>query len=250
MDDQQKNSESDGRKPELPGQTGEVFLAVENEVIRSHAEWGIQQQLFEKDDDWDLLVRSSAFAWPILHDALVERCILRIARLTDRAATGSSKGNQNLSFERLVRVLATEGHDDLQRKLQADLVELRQFVEPLTSLRHKVLAHSDVDTLLGKRNYPQVSINRVNQILPRIAAMCNTARANFKLPHFHYDWCFGAWAGGILDDLRRLQRFDAIWDCVRKMEDLNVYELRRAILQVRRGASLKDASSLRLSAFA
>jgi hypothetical protein len=193
-----------------------------------HAEWGIYAQLIENDDDWNLLVQTSRFAWPVLHDALIERCILRVTRLADPAESGKDK--HNLSFAFLIHTLKSQSHDQLCDELHNALSDLKESVERLIDLRHKVLAHSDLDVSLRNKEYPLVSINMIKELLPKIREFCQKVRTHFGLVHFHYDWCVGAWAGGIVDKLQKLQRFEALRGRVRKGEQLDVYELRRAIM--------------------
>ncbi|MEX2317339.1 MAG: hypothetical protein WD669_09325 [Pirellulales bacterium] len=222
------------REPELPGELGKVFVEIENQVIALHAEWGVWRQLFEHEGDWRLLVQTSAYGWPVLHDALVERCILRMARLTDRAATHNSPEKQNLSFAYLRSVLKSEGHDELSRLLTMKLDEMKDLAHPLIALRHKVLAHADLEVSLGKREYPNVTINRISDLVPRVADFCQAIRVHCGLVHFYYDWCVGAWARGIVDSLQKLQRFNELRDRIRNMEVLDVYQLRQAVLEAGR----------------
>jgi hypothetical protein len=217
-----------GREPELPNPLGEVFLEIENQVVALHAEWGIYAQLFEKDEDWNLLVQTSRFAWPVLHDALIERCILRITRLTDPAKSGKDK--LNLSFAYLIHILKSESHDRLCGQLDTTLGDLKQQLKPLVDLRHKVLAHSDLSVSLKKGEYPLVSINMINELLLRIRDFCQKVRDHFALGNYDYDWCVDAWARGIVEHLQTLQRFETLRDRVHDGEPLDVYELRRAIM--------------------
>lgn len=227
-------TKNNSRKPELPGLLGNAFLEIENQVISLHAEWGIYHQLFEKEEDWSLLVQSSYFAWPILHDSLVERCILHVTRLTDPAASLNSNEKTNLSFAYLIRLL-TVGHDDeLCSELQRDLDSLKAQIEPLKHLRDKVLAHADESVAFGRKAYPMVSISKIHSLLPRVSDFCQKVRMHFGLVHFHYDWCVGAWAGGIIASFRKLERFEELRDRIHRGESLDVYQLRQAIMKAGR----------------
>jgi hypothetical protein len=232
--DTQLETDKHTREPELPGLLGEVFLEIENEVIALHAEWGVYRRLFEKEEDWKLLAESSAYGWPILHDALVERCILRISRLTDPALSQQSTDKENLSFAYLVRLLQQERHDELCEALEPQLGAMKEGLKPLIELRNKALAHSDMSVGLEKKHCPVVSVNMINGLLPRIADLCQNIRSHFGLAHFHYDMCIGAWAGEIVADARRLRRFDELYERVCDAEPLDVYQLRRAIMDAGR----------------
>lgn len=210
------------------------FNVVQNQVVKLHAEWGGYQQLFGDENDWELLVQYSRFAWPILHDALVERCVLLIARLTDKPFSSGSKDKPNLSIAQLIRILRGEGHGGLCDQLDVSLKQIREESEPLVSLRHKVLAHSDLHVTRGEREYPKVSVQLIGSLIPRIAGICQTVRTHFDAGHFHYDWCVGAWAKGIIQSLQRLQQYEELRDRIRRGEPLDVYDLRQALLTVGR----------------
>jgi hypothetical protein len=195
-------SESDGkpRTQELPGDLGKVFLAIENQVISLNAEWNAYEQLFAAEDDWRMLVRSSPFGWTLIHDAIVERCILRITRIVE-------SGKRRMTFIHVIEILKSLQHNDLVKSLHVQLVSIKAKVVPLKELRDKVLAHSDRGVGTGEVSYPVVSLGMIRDLMPEIAQFCQSVRSHFGLSPFAYDWCLGAWAGGIVEDQRMIQQF-------------------------------------------
>jgi len=211
----------------LPGKLGEIFLDIENQVIALNAEWHIYQQLFENEEDWQLLVQSSAYGWAVLHDALVERCIFRITRLIDR-------DKRTVSIPNLIRIARKEGVCDLGKALDADVDALKKGAKKLKKLRNNVLAHHNYDVAIGRRAYPIVSMAMIKSLIGRITDLCQSFRRRFGLDHFAYDMLVGAWADGITASFRRLQRFEELRKQVRRGE-LSNHELRQAILNMGRG---------------
>ena len=179
-------------------------------------------------------MQSSSYGWPVLHDALVERFILRITRLSDPAESLKSKEKTNLSFTYLIGLLEDGRHAGWLEELKADLDSFKVQIGPLKDLRDKVLAHTDEAIAMRKRQYPVVSISTMNKLIPRISDFCQKVRTHFDLVHFHYDWCVGAWVGGITASFRKLERFEEICDRVHNGEPLDVYQLRQAILKAGR----------------
>lgn len=135
-----------------------AFEAIEDEVLWLHAKWKIFRQLFGKNEQRIALLNDFApDFFEIVHDSILYDVFLTLSRLTDPAEMGPWK---NLTFQRLVKMLETDGHQQLASKLTPVLKTINERCEPIRPWRNKRIAHRDFGSGLQYEPDPLPGVSR------------------------------------------------------------------------------------------
>ena len=142
-----------GRYPEqplterehMPASFDDVYSHLEKSVARIHGNWKFLIELFGTDDALKLFNDTDPVAAAFIHNAIVEKTVLDIAKLRDPATSGNF---ENLSFRSAVAKLKQEYTDADTTTIDNELDQFLTDTEPFRDLRNKQIAHSDSATLL------------------------------------------------------------------------------------------------------
>ena len=128
---------------------GENFYLLWDEFAQLHLKWGEYVKLFLTNPlRIDLLNRAAGRFFQILNDSLLKDCLLHIAQLTDPK---ESCGNENFTIQRLPNLISDER---LKQQLKELIIIVKEKVEFCRKLRNKLLAHMDLDIVLGRSVEP------------------------------------------------------------------------------------------------
>ncbi len=161
---------------------------VTRELWDLGAELVIFRQLFVHDraDDLKLLNSISLFFW-IVRQSLLQRMVLTLARLADRA---KNKDSDNLSLEFLLRNLKSTYQpsetiaNDLDNLLKSFRVEARRAI----ILRHKVYAHPDLKHAFDKPDQALgVSVKEISASYEKAGEFMNKLREAIDNLHIVFD---------------------------------------------------------------
>ena len=122
----------------------------------------------------------------LLQGLLVDNIILSIARLADKAESGT---RENLTLSRLVQELSdNQKYSELRTRLDEKCTRIEKMSCPIRLYRHKLLAHADrveslnPNTEVGK----DISIKLIREVLEQIADFLNTFDYEFTNAETHY----------------------------------------------------------------
>jgi hypothetical protein len=155
---------------------GEVYNALWQEAVWLHFEWQQHEKLFSQSEEiLDTLNElAGAFFWTTQR-IFFENILLSISRLTGPVR---SVGHENLTIRQLP-LLASD------RTFASELDELIKHHEAswafTTPWRHKLLAHRDLSTALGRgaERIPSTTRADVEQAVKAIATVLNRVEAKY-----------------------------------------------------------------------
>jgi AbiU2 len=153
----------------MPSEIEPLWTALYEEVVHLHAYWIIFEQLFAKSSvRVNLLNASAAQLFVVVQDALGTDVQLTLSKLSDPATT---KGRQNATLPRLFDEVAQIGNDRLKQKLEIHLTAFQVACKPIRERRDRLIAHSDLPTILKNSNRPPVPELTRKEIEAALAAL-------------------------------------------------------------------------------
>ena len=199
------------------------------ELVAIACTWDVLQDIFGAEDSSNLLSRASNYGFREIQDALIEKCILGLARLMDREGEGARR---TLSLQGLHRAMQDQGHDALAASVCRSLSEEDADGRSLKEMRNKVLAHNDWGTGVGMVEHPEVKFRYIQSRIECWQELVNEVRAYFGVKRFCYELTMGADASGILESLRVLKQFRELRKQLWLMEMPDA-ELRQKMMAIR-----------------
>ena len=120
--------------PEMEGETGSLYEAIRQDLIRLHAHWQLFRQLFTTSNErMELFNNTAPGFFRFLQDMLVDDAVIALSRLTD-----PDKFN---SIARLIKVSKNQIHHALHDELESDVANLTKKCEDIREHRDKRVAH-------------------------------------------------------------------------------------------------------------
>lgn len=177
MDRYQSADEVEKRHLEAFGQPlGQLYHALENDVIWVHAKWLEYRKLYGKSEErLDLLNETAGFFFGVVQRVLWDDVLVHIARLTDPPKQGR--------FENLTLLRLTDAFKDTEIGVEVQkLVGLTQSrAEFARAWRNRRIAHSDLQLALNLTVEPLPGISRQN-----VGNALASIRDVMNLLHRHY----------------------------------------------------------------
>lgn len=163
------------------------------------------QKLYEADVATLQLLSAVAEAFfRDLNRWLVELYIMKVARLTDPAATGAK---ENLSAERLVNDLKEA--DCAFAEIEALLKKLQTYRSSHIDLpRHKVVAHADRELLRNPNPLGEHTPREFEDFLENLQRFCDLVGT--AVEEGPLDFCSQPERGDVVDLIRKLRRLKQI----------------------------------------
>ena len=124
----------------------EVYNHLTKSVARLHGNWKFLTTLFGTEEALELFNDTDPVAGAFIHNAIVEKTVLDIAKLRDPATTSQF---ENLSLQNVVAKLKQEHTAADTSTIDIELATFLTDTEPFRDLRNKQIAHSDSATLLA-----------------------------------------------------------------------------------------------------
>ena len=124
----------------------EVYSHLKKSVARLHGNWKFLTTLFGTEEALKLFNDTDPVAGAFIHNAIVEKTVLDIAKLRDPETTGQF---ENLSFQNVVTKLKHEHTHADTTTIDKEIATFLTDTEPFRDLRNKQIAHSDAATLLA-----------------------------------------------------------------------------------------------------
>lgn len=148
----------------------------------------LYKQLFGKSERrMELLGASADFFFQVVLHTFLADVEIGLSKLTDPA---TQRNFDNLSLEMLQSRLEKAGDPALITKARAVLDKLHTECKPFRTLRHKLLAHHDLQTALATAPVPAVSRQMVNTALALVSTYMNLIDGHYgemetAYEHFH-----------------------------------------------------------------
>jgi hypothetical protein len=165
----------------IPQNIEPLWTVLSEEVIGLHAYWIIFEQLFAKSSARvNLLNASAAQLFVVVQDALGTDVQLTLSKLSDPATT---KGRQNATLPRLYDDVAQMGNDRLTQTLKIHLAAFEVACKPIRERRDRLIAHSDLPTILktGKRPpVPEITLKQIEAALAPLRDFMNVIEGTFS----------------------------------------------------------------------
>ena len=164
-----------------------VYRALRIEVTWLHARWITYSQLFSHSEARiDLLNECARSHFHFIHEVLLNDLLLALCKLTDPAIQGK---NENLSMERLQRLLEATGDPLLAKECEATLNGLETFAAPMKVLRNKQLAHLDLAVALEEDAdpLPPIAKAQIGDALGLLRKYLNAVELHYNDSEWGYE---------------------------------------------------------------
>jgi hypothetical protein len=164
----------------IPENITALWAVLYDEVVSLHAYWIAFEQLFGKSQArHDLLYASAGHLFLIIEDALGTDVQLTLAKLSDPAALGR---HHNATLRRLFDEVACLGNDPLTQSSQGYLNAFETACQPIRDRRNRLIAHSDLSTVLkdGRRaSLPEPTVQEIEAALEPLRDFMNAIERAF-----------------------------------------------------------------------
>jgi hypothetical protein len=163
----------------IPAELAKLWEVINEETVMVHAYWQVFTQLFMgPQEQLDLLDRSAGFFFLVVQDALATDIQLTVSKLADPAEQFGGK-KQNATVQHLLKDAL-----NVERAVEPTLKPLcENFLNasnPVRDLRHKVIAHLDLQTATKMVSPPpEVTIQEVRAALDALAEFMNAIATHF-----------------------------------------------------------------------
>lgn len=159
------------------------FELVQDQAVELHERWLTYRRLFGERSRREFLNRSSPALFSLLAELFREGILSSLFRMTDKETTG---GKEHVTI-RLIPPLCPRIEQDLQNQVD----ELTQRVQPLKTLRHQLVGHTDrlQARQTGVLAVPEFDEGKVEDILSRVRQIVDSARAELagRASDFDYE---------------------------------------------------------------
>jgi hypothetical protein len=180
--------------PGMPDELEPAFVVLSEDVTHVHHAWQTFTTLFNGDERREELLYDSAVTFfDQLHSLLAQYVLLGLSRLTDPATQGNPKRpRENLTLERLVQLIDSSSYPALRADCDALLADIEQRLTAIRDRRHRLLAHRDHDTALGRAAKPLGEVLRGDIVgaLEKIAELLNRIALEFTGGEVEYSTIF------------------------------------------------------------
>lgn len=163
-----------------------IFDCVREEAVAIHLRWKLYGQLYvQSKEDVLLLSSCGGNVFGILQELLLDDCILRICRLTDRLSKGSQK---HRSVSQLVHSLEKLNSPLFAPTILQQQAELDRACSRLRKVRNARIAHADLGHSLNVSEdpLPDISVDDVNKALELLSSLLNSIEEPFRRSHTNY----------------------------------------------------------------
>jgi len=136
-----------------PASVAELACHLWNAICHLNLTMSAYSQLFSSKEVVEILNHSAPRFFSLLQSWLPWTIYFQIGRLTDPAESRTKSGiRPNASFARFVRVLREAGETIAAEGLQQDVKALEPAVKKIRTIRNRVLAHADLQSVLNEQS--------------------------------------------------------------------------------------------------
>jgi hypothetical protein len=157
----------------------EVFDRLWEEVVHLHFAWHLYQDLYGDPAYLATLSDTAPGAFRLIEVSIRHSLVMAFGRLVDPSMDGK---NENLSLRRLLDLVKPHCGQAFYDGLHGRMEEIRAHLQPLTKLRHKTVAHTDLTTALSPDRDPIPNPTRphVTRATELIAGLMNEVDKHFR----------------------------------------------------------------------
>jgi hypothetical protein len=171
----------------MPGQVGDVFADLWQDVVMLQATWEIFTDLFASEESTvQLLNEISPFFFRIIQELLLHELHMSLSRMTDPPVSGRGGTQRNVSLPRLLYEI--EAADPAFTSAVRDQVDrIVAACAPLRAIRNKVIGHNDFDVALEfSPSLPGLTKAEFEQVIGDIIQLMNTVEEHYRNSLTHY----------------------------------------------------------------
>jgi hypothetical protein len=156
----------------LGAEMGSIYNRLWNEIVQVRWEWNEYLTLFAQPQDRIDVLNEAAGAFFFLVQHRLERHVISsFANLADRAESGRSPPQPNLTVRRLP-ALAKAVDSRFADEVETVVCAGKRSWQPIRDWRHKLLAHLDLDVALDRRVVPIPTVGK-QEIDAALSALCD-----------------------------------------------------------------------------
>jgi AbiU2 len=166
----------------MPGDVGDVFADLWQDVVILQATWEIFIDLFATEQETvELLNEVSPFLFRVIQEALLHELHMLLARLTDPPFSGQNRMQHNISLPRLLHEIEASDKSPFAAEVKSTIDDIVDRCAPLRKIRHKVLAHNDLNVALQLAPpLPGLTRNEFEALIDDIIGQMNKVEFHYR----------------------------------------------------------------------
>ncbi len=171
----EKSDEEDVRRL-MPRDLADLYVPIHKMVLSHHSKWEIFRQLYaDSDESVQIVYRTASVLFTHLRNLLFFDVLLTFSNLTET--------DTKMTFTRLVKIFKKHAPHSVYEEVKQDLDELTTMCEPFKEWRNKLIAHKDLDLILGGGTslLPRVNRQKIDAANEKMGEMLNKIRITHKL---------------------------------------------------------------------
>lgn len=166
----------------MPGQVGDVFADLWQDVVVLQATWEIFTDLFATEQGTvTLLNEVSPFFFRVVQESLINELHMHPARMSDPPFSGPKRAQHNISLLRLLHEVESADISPFPREIKPAIDSIVDRCAPLRTIRHKVIAHNDLHVALQLASpLPGLNRNEIETLIDDVIDLMNKVESHYR----------------------------------------------------------------------
>ncbi len=163
-----------------------AFDKIVNRVAELHQVWRLFLMLYgHSPERVELLKRRTGWLFGRIHKLIVNYMFYAISRLNDPPT--SATGDESLVLQRIIADLSLPANSAEMRKIESYMTQVKNACRKIRQIRNKVVAHSDLATMLKLKPSEDVIGHEIEEAIAAITSVVQlVAHAKEQQPiNFH-----------------------------------------------------------------
>jgi hypothetical protein len=160
---------------------GRVYNALSTQLSRLQITWNLYRQLYVRSQKRiDILNQTAGYFFGVLQRVLLDEALLHLGRMTD---VESISKRENLTIKRLPSLVPKA----LRKEIEGLLAVVETAYKPMRLLRHRRIAHSDLQVAIGKDSLQGVSHAQIEATIAGLRAVLNRLELHYWRSETSYE---------------------------------------------------------------
>jgi hypothetical protein len=156
---------------------GNFFYEIYTQTVWLFVEWEQYKKLYTKEETVEVLNNTASSYFALQQRIQWNSIVLNIARLTDEEKLGKY---ENLTYLKIPDYIEDE---EFKQEIKLEIMKLKKEREDIKKLRHKILAHNDLECIL----YEKKKIEILNTVtLKKAETVLSQIENIFQMIYSHY----------------------------------------------------------------
>ncbi len=169
----------------LGNEFGNFFYEIYSQTVWLFVEWEQYKKLYTKKETVEVLNKTAPSYFALQQRIQWNSIILSIARLTDNK---QAMGYENLTYLKIPDYIKDE---ELKQEIQLEIITLKKEREDIKNLRHKILAHNDLECILSEEKKIEIlnsiTLKKTETVLSQIENIFQKLYGHYFKAHMLFE---------------------------------------------------------------